>query len=223
MNFLYKKAILCSEKIFLPILFSIISSSSSDYVLNANFGEPIHFTITANSQSNDLVTAKESSSARFNINSSSNSIYEASSKISYGIYCKPKTSNSFTSYSCMMKTGLKPQFIYITKQSSISENKISFKESNINKFAFISNSLSNYNTTLSSLSFVKLSVYDNSYSVGIINKVDLLTSIKINLLSKSTSNNYCAIKFIRSAILSDYDEKSLNYFKDKSLNDLTYL
>ena len=223
MNFLYKKAILCSEKIFLPILFSIISASSSDYVLNTNFGEPIHFTITANGQSNDLVTAKESSSARFNINSSSNSIYEASSKISYGIYCKPKTSNSFTSYSCIIKTGLKPQFIYIAKQSSISENKISFKESNINKFAFISSSLSNYNTTLSSLSFVKLSVYDNSYSVGIINKVDLLTNIKINLLSKSTSNDYCSIRFLRPAILSDYDEKSLNDFGDKSLNDLTYL
>lgn len=223
MNFLYKKAILCSEKIFLPILFSIISASSSDYVLNTNFGEPIHFTITANSQSNDLVTAKESSSIRFNINSSSNSIYEASSKISYGVYCKPKISNSFTSYSCMMKTGLKPQFIYIAKQSSISENKILFKESNINKFALISSSLSNYNTTLSSLSFVKLSVYDNSYSVGIINKVDLLTNIKINLLSKSTSNNYCNIRCIRPAILSDYDEKSLNDFGDKSLNDLTYL
>lgn len=223
MNFLYKKAILCSEKIFLPILFSIISASSSDYVLNANFGEPIHFTITAYSQSNDLVTAKESSSIRFNINSSSNSIYEASSKISYGVYCKPKISNSFTSYSCMMKTELKPQFIYITKQSSISENKILFKESNINKFALISSSLSNYNTTLSSLSFVQLSVYDNSYSAGIINKVDLLTSIKINLLSKSTSNNYCDIRCIRHAILSDYDEKSLNYFGDKSLNDLTYL
>ena len=64
MNFLYKKAILCSEKIFLPILFSIISASSSDYVLNANFGEPIHFTITAYSQSNDLVSVKESSSIR---------------------------------------------------------------------------------------------------------------------------------------------------------------
>ena len=223
MNFLYKKAILCSEKIFLPILFSIISASSSDYVLNTNFGEPIHFTITANSQSNDVLSAKESSSIRFNINSSSNSIYEASSKVSDRIYCKPKTSNSFTSYSCMIKTGLKPQFIYITKQSSISENKISFKESNTNKFAFISSSLSNCNTTLSSLSFVKLSVYDNSYSVGIINKIDLLTDIKINLLSKSTSNNYCDIRCIRHAILSDYDEKSLNYFEDKSLNDLTYL
>ena len=64
MNFLYKKAILCSEKIFLPILFSIISASSSDYVLNTNFGEPIHFTITANSQSNDVLSAKESSSIR---------------------------------------------------------------------------------------------------------------------------------------------------------------
>lgn len=223
MNFLYKKAILCSEKIFLPILFSIISASSSDYILNTNFGEPIHFTITANSQSNDLVTAKESSSIRFNINSNSNSIYEASSKISYGIYCKPKTSNSFTSYSCIIKTELKPQFIYIAKQSSISENKILFKESNVNKFAFISSSLSNYNTTLSFLSFVKLSVYDNSYSVGTINKVNLLNSIKINLLSKSTSNNYCDISCIRHAILSDYDEKSLNYFEDKSLNDLTYL
>ena len=73
------------------------------------------------------------------------------------------------------------------------------------------------------LSFVKLSVYDNSYSVGIINKIDLLTDIKINLLSKSTSNNYCDIRCIRHAILSDYDEKSLNYFEDKSLNDLTYL
>ena len=223
MNFLYKKAILCSEKIFLPILFSIISASSSDYVLNTNFGEPIHFTITANSQSSDLVSVKENPSIRFNINSSSNSIYEASSKVSYGIYCKPKTSNSFTSYSCMIKTKLKPQFIYITKQSSVSENKISFKESNTNKFAFISSSLSNYNITLSSLSFVKLSAYDNSYSVGIINKVDLLSSIKINLLNKSTSNNYCTVKFIRGAILSDYDEKSLNYFKDKNLNDLAYL
>ena len=91
------------------------------------------------------------------------------------------------------------------------------------RFTFISSSLSNYNTTLSSLSFVKLSVYNNSYSVGIINKVDLLTNIKINLLNKSTSNNYCAIKFIRSAILSDYDGQSLNDFEDKSLNDLTYL
>lgn len=223
MNFLYKKAILCSEKIFLPILFSIISASSSDYVLNTNFGEPIHFTITANGQSNNLVSVKENPSIKLNINSSSNSIYEASSKVSYGIYCKPKTSNSFTSYSCMIKAGLKPQFIYTIKQSSISENKISFKESNINRFAFISSSLSNYNTTLSSLSFVKLSVYNNSYSVGIINKVDLLTNIKINLLNKSTSNNYCNISFIRSAILSDYDEKSLNDFGDKSLNDLTYL
>ena len=123
----------------------------------------------------------------------------------------------------MIKTGLKPQFIYTIKQSSISENKISFKESNINRFAFISSSLSNYNTTLSSLSFVKLSVYNNSYSVSIINKVDLLTNIKINLLNKSTSNNYCAIKFTRSAILSDYDGQSLNDFEDKSLNDLTYL
>ena len=223
MNFLYKKAILCSEKIFLPILFSIISASSSDYILNTNFGEPIHFTITANGQSNGLVSVKEIPSIRLNINSNSNSIYEASSKVSYGIYCKPKTSNSFTSYSCTIKAGLKPQFIYTTKQSSISENKISFKASNINRFAFISSSLSNYNTTLSSLSFVKLSVYNNSYSAGIINKVDLLTSIEINYLSKSTSNNYCAIRCIRHAILSDYDEKSLNDFEDKSLNDLTYL
>ena len=58
---------------------------------------------------------------------------------------------------------------------------------------------------------------------GLLGKVDLLTNIKINLLNKSTSNNYCAIKFTRSAILSDYDGQSLNDFEDKSLNDLTYL
>ena len=46
---------------------------------------------------------------------------------------------------------------------------------------------------------------------------------KYVVFDNGTSNNDCDIRCIRHAILSDYDERSLNDFGDKSLNDLTYL
>ena len=133
MNFLYKKAILCSQKIFLSILFSIISASSSDYALTTNFGEPIHFTITAYSQSNDLVSVKESSSIRFNINSSGSSNYANKTEIDNSRHIIIEQ-NNISTYLCNIDQPKRIAGIYIN-QSSISTYLLNAKASSVMYFA----------------------------------------------------------------------------------------
>lgn len=221
MNFLYKKAILCSENIFLPILFSIISASSSDYVLNANFGEPIHFTITANSQSNDLVKAKESSSIRFNINSSSLSNYANKTKIdnSRRIIIEQ---NNISTYLCNIPMPKKIASIYIN-QNNISTYLLNAKVSPVMYFAIDKSSLSNDSNTIKLTPPLYFSLQASSNSSGVIEKVYLKDSIKFEIECNSLSTTSCLIEMSGLALLSDYSNMSLNELDNKTLEDLFYL
>ena len=221
MNFLYKKAILCSEKIFLPILFSIISASSSDYVLNANFGEPIHFIITAYSQSNDLVSAKESTSIRFNINSSGLSNYANKTEIDDSRHIIIEQ-NNISTYLCNIDQPKRIAGIYIN-QSSISTYLLNAKASSVMYFAISQSSLSSDTYTMKLTPPLYFGLQASSNSSGVIEKVYLKDSIKFAIECNSLSTTSCLIEMSGLALLSDYSNMSLNELDNKTLEDLFYL
>lgn len=221
MNFLYKKAILCSEKIFLPILFSIISASSSDYVLNANFGEPIHFTITAYSQSNDLVTAKKSSSIRFNLNSNALSNYANKTEIDNSRHIIIEQ-NNISAYLCNIDRPKRIASIYIY-QNNVSTYLLNAKASSVMYFAISQSSLSSDNYLMKLTPPLYFSLQASSNSSGVIEKVYLKDSIKFEIECNSLSTTSCLIEMSGLALLSDYSNMSLNELDNKTLEDLFYL
>lgn len=243
MNYLFKKLMLCSDNLFLPLLITILNASTSDYIFNAKNNGSIHFLIKEGSQSNEIVlsnldnstkinisvgsqsyelaTFKKNSSIKFNINQSSLSNYENQTKVDNSPHIKIEQ-NSRTSYLCNIPMPKKIAKIYIN-ENSISTYLLNGKATPTIYFAFYTSSLSNDSNTMKLTPPLYFSFQASSNSSGVIEQINLKDSIKFGAMCDSLSTTSCLIEMSGFACLNDYSDISLNELDNKTLEDLFYL
>lgn len=221
MNYLYQKAILCSERLYKPIYFSIFKSSNSDDSFIIKSDDPTHLSINNSILSSSLLAIKLNISNNTSIYQNSLSDYENTTQVDDSKHVIINQNNK-TTYLCNIPNPNKIAKIDIN-QNILSTWELNGRVSPTVYFALCYNSISNDSSIMKLTPPVYSSIHASSNSIGVIEQADLKDSAKFEAIGNSLANVSCLIQISLNACLKDYSDMSLNDLDEKTLKDLYYL